>query len=229
MGRADLATRSVYRMLLRATTTRHPAMAKAVRHEFRDPAMAAEGTLDDALDILKNLTAARPRENTRGGGTARSSLGCSEFDVALLPIPCTVTPAAALDLVSRRHFRLFDVRPTSAYTSERIRDAHSVPYEPSHSFLQRVVHSVGVRADSRIIVVGGKADGERDSRAATVSLRELGIKNTVRLAGGHAAWHASGLPVTGSGSNSSSAGDCSDVDVDVGSNTCQGSGRRRDA
>ena len=54
-----LVTRAVYRMLLRTVQQRMPHMQHAVRYEFRDRGMAAEGTLDDAISILRNLSAPR--------------------------------------------------------------------------------------------------------------------------------------------------------------------------
>ena len=61
MTRATLATRVVYRCLLRAVVQRscpeHRArLLNIVRAEFRCPEMAREGSLDDALAILRNLT-----------------------------------------------------------------------------------------------------------------------------------------------------------------------------
>ena len=64
MGRCDAVTRLVYRSLLRAVERRYegsPTRLRLrmddVRREFRCPEMAEEATLDDALQILRNLSA----------------------------------------------------------------------------------------------------------------------------------------------------------------------------
>ena len=53
-----LTTRTVYRCLLRAAQrTAQPHFLPIIRAEFRCSEMAAVGTLDDALSILRNLNA----------------------------------------------------------------------------------------------------------------------------------------------------------------------------
>ena len=61
-ARASLATRVVYRCLLRAIPRNfcegsQQQLQQIVREEFRCPDMAAASSLDDALAILRNLSA----------------------------------------------------------------------------------------------------------------------------------------------------------------------------
>ncbi len=94
--------------------------------------------------------------------------------------------------VSRRLGRVLivDVREPEEYSAGHLPGAINIP----RGLLEFRVDSHPLLCDRGCQVVLQYQSGGR-SALATLTMRELGFKNVVNMAGGYSAWTASGLPV----------------------------------
>jgi rhodanese-related sulfurtransferase len=124
-----------------------------------------------------------------------------------------------------RH-NLLDVRPAERFEVRRPRGAHSVPYEPASTFVERAITAIDrIHLDrpaqylsaashargelepgeddgtsmlmARLVVVGD--DDSSLAMTATTALLDAGYTNTVALAAGFEEWERRGLPCETSG------------------------------
>lgn len=189
----SIVQRTVYRCLLRAVRQtqppRHqPRLMQIVRDEFRCPNMAHESSLDDALEILRNLTCAAC-ECAHAGPPGVVAELISEQPPS--HVECS-------DQLLECSHQLLDVRPAHAFAAERMPCALNVPWDDggcAASFVLRAAE-LGIRPASRIIIVGGE-DNDEAAHAAVVAFRDvLGADvadQVVLLEGGFAAWREQGL------------------------------------
>lgn len=191
--RCGLATRAIYRCMLRAAQTlpdthKRLQVTGLIRAEFRCSEMASyERSLDDAIEILRNWTALEP--------TSKHPAARAE---PLLCSPAEVSRLLCRDWPMPLQHVLLDVRTHSAHALEHIPSAMSVPWIASGGadFVLRAAEH-GLRPDSRVILVGA----DQDVLDAAAALRDvLGInlsEQVVILRGGHAAWCTAGLTTMG--------------------------------